>query len=248
MAYPQFKSKRLPEITYKIHHSSPEIMPILDWHTPASKIVPTREGRFAIFKRQIEAGKRLDMSEVFGYDSAFFLEKTPITVLYEGDKDPVTDPKGVWMSDSPMEHYGMTQLAARARPGKVLVGGLGLGILSNLLADRDDITEVVVVEKSPEVIKLVKPYLHPKVKLIEGDFLREVQELDLKGEEFQTVIADIFKTGTERELFEDTRSTMEDSYPEARHLFWGFQDEYDEDRIRYWLLGREIIEKRGEQR
>lgn len=239
--YPHFK--RLPKITYRIHHS-PEIMPIEQWHTVATKIPPAREGKFAIFKREIEAGKRLDMSPVFGYDSALFLEKTPITVLYEGDKDPATDPKGVWMSDSPFEYYGMAQLAARAKPGRVLVGGLGLGILSNLLADRDDITEVVVVENSPEVIKLVKDHLQPKIKVIEGDFLREMWELDQRGEEFQTVIADIFKTVEEKELFEDARDTMEDTFPEARHLFWSFQDQYDEDRIRYWLLGREIIEKR----
>lgn len=248
MKYPQFKPSKLPKISYKIHHSSPEIMPIEQWHTIVTKIPPAKEGKFAIFKREIEAGKRLDMSPVFGYDSALFLEKSPITVLYEGDKDPATDPKGVWMSDSPFEYYGMTQLAARAKPGRVLVGGLGLGILSNLLADREDITEVVVVEISPEVIKLLKPYLHRKVKVVEGDFLKEMWELERKGEEFQTVIADIFKTAEQKELFEDTRDTMTDSFPEARHLFWAFQDEYDEDRVRYWLMGREIMEKREAQK
>jgi hypothetical protein len=115
----------------------------------------------------------------------------------------------------------------------VLVGGLGLGILSNILAGKDDISEVVTVESSPEVIDLVKPYLRPKVKVVQGDFLEEMARRD--GEDFHTVIADIFKSSKERGLYETTRLVMEDHFPEARHLFWAFQKEYDNEMWQLWL-------------
>lgn len=216
---------------------SHKIMPVEHWETMVTKIPPARKGRFAIFKRLVQPGDCSQMNDVFGYEEVCFLIEASITLLYEGNKEPRIDPEGIWMSDAPAEYYGMHELAARAKSGRVLVGGLGLGILPNLLAFRDDITEVVIVEKSPEVVELVKAYLHPKVKLIEGDFLQEMPKLKLVGQEFQTVIADIFKTAKEKELYDKTKFIMEDSYPTARRLFWAFQDEYDIEHLNWWLLG-----------
>jgi len=228
----------ISEITESLKH----ILPIQEWETVASKIPPAKSGKFSVVKRSIGEGKCLPMNDVFGYRDTCFLKDTTITVLYEGETDPKTDPKGVWMSDSPFETYGMAQLAARTKPGKVLVGGLGLGILSNLLANRENIDQVIVVEKSPEIVRLVKDYLHPKVKVIEGDFLEAIWKLEREGKEFSTVIADIYKTcgEEEKELYEATRDTMMDSFPDAEHLSWCFQDEYEEDKIRYYLLEKKL--------
>lgn len=58
------------------------------------------------------------------------------------------------MSNTPAEvndHYKFIQKAQ----GKVLIGGLGLGMVLKCLLDKKDITKVVVVEQSPDVIKLV---------------------------------------------------------------------------------------------
>ena len=218
--------------------SSPAIMPIQEWHTVASPIPAQRCGRFAIIKRHIKAGSELKMYDVFGYDRCIFLRDEVITVLYEGEKDPATDPKGVWMSDSPYEYYGMWQFASRAKPARVLLGGLGLGILANLLAQRADISFITAVELSPEVIRMVRPYLSPKVRVIPGDFLRVIYNLEASGDQFGTVIADIFKTGEETVLFEDVGVAMEDCYPEAEHLFWAFQERYEAQKLYYWELGR----------
>jgi len=220
------------------------LMAIQHWETVASRIPERRIGRFSIVKRPIKSGTQLPMHGVFGYDYAFFLVDATTTILYEGEKDPVTDPGGIWMSDTPFEYYGMSQLANRARPGRVLVGGLGLGILANLLARRQDISEVVAVEISPEVIQLVKPYLHPKVKVIQGDFIDVMYDLKRKGEEFGTVIADIFRTCREEELFKDVEMAMDDTYPDAEHLFWCFQQSYERDKIRLYLIWEEIRRER----
>jgi len=215
------------------------IFPVQEWTTIATKIPAQRIGKFGVFKRPVKEGHTLDMHGVFGYVRCLFLQPTTITVLYEGEKDPATDPKGIWMSDSPFEYWGMWQFAGRVKPGRVLLGGLGLGILANFLAMREDIKEVVVVELSPEVIKMISPYLHPKVKVLQGDFAKLMVELSRKGEKFDSIVADIFKgVAEEKELYEDVRMTMEDWFPEAQHLFWYFQENYEDDKIFYYYAAK----------
>lgn len=60
------------------------------------------------------------------------------------------------MSNTPAEvndHYKFIQKAK----GKVLIGGLGLGMVLKCLLEKKDVTKVVVVEQSTDVIKLVAP-------------------------------------------------------------------------------------------
>jgi len=55
--------------------------------------------------------------------------------------------------------------------GRILVNGLGLGVLLKALLNKPDVTEVTVIEKSEDVIKLVAPtYLTDKrVTIINAD-------------------------------------------------------------------------------
>lgn len=71
------------------------------------------------------------------------------------------------MSNTPAEindHYKFIQKAQ----GKVLVGGLGLGMVLKCLLEKESVTKVVIVEQSPDVIKLVAPaYTNdPRVKIV----------------------------------------------------------------------------------
>lgn len=71
------------------------------------------------------------------------------------------------MSNTPAEvndHYKFIQKAQ----GKVLIGGLGLGMVLKCLLDKNDVTKVVVVEQSPDVIKLVaSSYTNdPRVEIV----------------------------------------------------------------------------------
>ena len=217
------------------------ILPVCNWHTTAGKLPEQSRGSFKIVKRHIEEDKQLDMNGIFGYQSVYFCcPDNAINVLYDGDKDPASDPGGVWMSDSPYEYYGMAQLAARARPGKVLVGGLGLGILANMLANREDIDGVTVVELSDEVIHMVKPHLHPKVKVVHGDFLGEMSKLERQGIQFDTVVSDIYKScgPEEDDLFIDTNMAMEENFPDAEILHWCFQERYENELLMIHLASR----------
>ncbi|MCD6255759.1 MAG: hypothetical protein J7J44_05750 [Deltaproteobacteria bacterium] len=219
------------------------ILPVYEWRTVASRIPEMRKGKFKIVKRPIKAGSMLDMHGVFGYDRCLFLKDSVITVLYEGDLDPARDPKGVWMSDSPFEYYSMWEFVARTKPSRVLIGGLGLGILANLLALRSDIESIKVIEISKEVIEMISPYLNPKVHVIQGDFLRVIRDLRMEGEEFDTVIVDIFKSGDDVELYEDCKLAVFDAYPDAELLFWAFQKEFENEQVSYWLAVREVQQR-----
>jgi hypothetical protein len=79
----------------------------------------------------------------------------------------------VIMSDTPPEikdHYKVLS-EARIRGGRVLINGLGLGMVLKGVLSSPDVTCVDVVENSPDVIKLVAPaYLtDPRVNIHQGD-------------------------------------------------------------------------------
>lgn len=150
----------------------------------------------------------------------------------------------IWMSDSPSEYFAMLDLVNRILPKydsnnklikqNVLVGGLGLGLIVHLLKLRKDIDKVFVIEKDNNIIKLVKPYtksLYPEktVKIILGDFLKDLKtlsKLDKYKNLFDVIIADIWESNIEKEeklLFKLTAEVMEETFPNAQHLYWLYQ-------------------------
>ncbi len=103
--------------------------------------------------------------------------------------------------DDSLLNYWTQQLNALASRGTVLVGGLGLGILANLLAASPQVSKIVVAEISQEVIKLVKPYVHPDVDIVRGDFLQLS-----KSAFWDTVVYDItsnWDSPAKEQLFRD---------------------------------------------
>lgn len=76
----------------------------------------------------------------------------------------------VIMSNTPAEIQDHMKFIRKAS-GKVLVGGLGLGMVLKCLLDNKAVTKVTVVEKSTDVIKLVAPSYteDPRVEIINAD-------------------------------------------------------------------------------
>lgn len=64
--------------------------------------------------------------------------------------------KQLLMSDSPQEMF-LQYDAYKEAKGKVLVGGLGLGMYATMIANKEEVNEVVVVEIDKDIIKLCKP-------------------------------------------------------------------------------------------
>jgi hypothetical protein len=60
------------------------------------------------------------------------------------------------MSNTPDEIRDFRKFVYEAR-GSVLINGLGLGVLLKALIEKTEITDITVIEKSADVIKLVAP-------------------------------------------------------------------------------------------
>lgn len=93
------------------------------------------------------------------------------------------------MSDTAMERKTNRQFVNNAK-GRVLIAGLGVGLIIQAIIDKEEVTEVVVIEKYQDVIDLVEPiFKHPKLKVICADIF----EYDMpKEEKFDAIYFDIW--------------------------------------------------------
>ena len=109
---------------------------------------------------------------------AYFKEKFPfISLEYKG----VT-----WMSITPNEIETM-QLAVNSAYGRVIVYGLGLGYYPYMISLKNEVKEIVIIEKDKNIIELFNKYLLPqfehkeKIKIINDDafnYMRKENEFD----------------------------------------------------------------------
>ena len=75
----------------------------------------------------------------------------------------------IYMSNTPAEVHDHEDFISRAE-GKVLIAGLGLGMVVQALLDRGKCEKITVVEKSEDVIRLVSPfYQQPTVEIVHAD-------------------------------------------------------------------------------
>lgn len=70
--------------------------------------------------------------------------------LYENEE--------LWMCNHNVDISEHQEIANKCE-GKILIGGLGLGVILKQLQKKDDIIKVIVIDNSPEVIKMVWKYL-----------------------------------------------------------------------------------------
>ena len=96
----------------------------------------------------------------------------------------------VVMSNTPMEIATNMEFINRAK-GRVLINGLGLGMVLSAILKKSDINQVTIIEKSPEVIKLVAPAFqeNSKVSIIQADAFEYIPP---EGENFDVVYHDIW--------------------------------------------------------
>lgn len=95
------------------------------------------------------------------------------------------------MSDTGMERISNKGFINNAK-GRVLIAGLGVGLIIANIIDNPEVTEIVVVEKYQDVIDLVLPkFKNKKLKVICADIDEWKPE---KGEKFDTLYFDIWAT------------------------------------------------------
>lgn len=99
-----------------------------------------------------------------------------------------------WMTNS-FDEWRLYRRLRKAANGVVLLAGLGLGFDALRIARKDNVSQIIIVEKSEEVINLVWPYLpHRKMTLINADIKDYLQTTQKK---FNIIYFDIFPGGCE---------------------------------------------------
>jgi len=131
------------------------VLRIDSWHTPASDYPLKRIGAAEIARRT----KRRGYYRMEGVGGYMFYEVTKPVKTTE-----LTINGETVMTDEPVNWIGMQKLAEHCY-GRVLCGGLGLGLIVHALNKNEKVTEIKVAEINRDVIELVEPLLPSTNKL-----------------------------------------------------------------------------------
>lgn len=121
--------------------------------------------------------------------------------MYDGKYVRLVVNNELMMSDTAMERKTNRHFIDAAK-GRVLIAGLGIGLILEAILDKKQVTEVVVIEKYQDVIDLVHPiFQHKKLQVICADIF----EYDMpKTEKFDCIYFDIWADICEDNLKEMT--------------------------------------------
>lgn len=99
---------------------------------------------------------------------------------------------GVWMTNAVQEIWQMREPLEKVR-GRVLVGGLGLGIFTQLAVGQPDVESVTTIEKSPDIIRLVAAHLDERVRanVVQADLFEYLKAM--KRREYNSAFFDIWQ-------------------------------------------------------
>jgi spermidine synthase len=109
------------------------------------------------------------MEGVGGFEFYRIKGRLPVTGLQQRGDDGRWH---TWMVDDPLHLDGMREAVADLPDGRILVAGLGLGLMLHHMAAQPRFTAITVVELNADVIALVRPTLpvDPRVTIVEGDY------------------------------------------------------------------------------
>ena len=200
-----------------MNEDEPNFLQVYSWETPATKYPLSRRGKVRLFREPYKRGFYI-MEGVRGYDYFTVKRPIPVTSLIVG--------KETWMVDDPMHWYGMQDLA-KAASGKVLVAGLGLGLVIHALEENEAVTAVDVVEIDEDVIELITPLIKmKKTNIINDDFWLYLYKTE---ETYDTCILDIWVYGEDDRVrvgysMIAAMGSVSTKFPSAKIYVWGIRD------------------------
>lgn len=211
---------RLPKAALKQIINNPSTLVIDAWDTPATKYPLEKVGRAKITRSPLRKDFFL-MEGVRGYAKYYLKKPIPVTSLKIG--------RETVMIDDPLQWYGMQDLARHCK-GKVMIGGLGLGLILHALQDNRDVTEIHVIENNFDVIGLMSDNLPPRDKtkwqIIPADVYWYL-DYRAKCQKYDTVVLDIWwGRGSIQIGMEMMVATAKTKYalPDAKLMIWGHRD------------------------
>ncbi len=121
--------------------------------------------------------------------------------MYDGHYCKLIVGNNLVMSDTYMERDTNREFIKKAN-GRVLIAGLGLGMVLNNILDKKEVSEVLVIELYQDVIDLVSPkFKNKKLTIIQGDIF---DWRPAKKEKFDTIYFDIW-TGISTDNLEEIK-------------------------------------------
>jgi hypothetical protein len=203
-----------------------DIVEIAEWKTPATDYPEKEFGGARISRGKYTTGLYHNYG-IRGYE--FFWVDKPIDITsleIKGDRGKWK----TWMVDD-VPHWWSMQNYAKNSYGKVLVAGLGLGLVTGELLNNADVESVTVIELNKDVIGLISPLLpknigNTRLDIKNEDFYKFINETH---EKFDRIIVDLWVTGSEEEtlrvLNEDVKPLsfyIMKLFPDASVVFHGF--------------------------
>lgn len=204
-----------------------EIIEIGEWRTPATDYPEKELGSVRIVHGFYNYGY-FHSYGVRGYKFFRVIKQIPVTSL---EIKEAKDGKiwNTWMVDDPPHQWSM-QDYARNSAGRVLVAGLGLGLVTHELLENIDVDSITIIEKNKDVIDLISPLLpkaeNVKFDIINDDFYVFINET---SRQFDRIIIDLWTTGSCEETIKVLNEEVEPLahyidklFPDTSVVFHGF--------------------------
>jgi spermidine synthase len=179
------------------------------------KIIP--EGELGIAKIKHRTPSKLDCLRSAYHGQT--LEKRPLATL--------TVNGVLMMSDGYEEHRSNSEVVWRSK-GKVLIAGLGIGMVLTEILKRKEVQSVLVIEKYQDVIDLVVHHLpSKKLSWICADIFDWKPD---KGEKFDTIYFDIWPNICTDNLIEIAKLHQRFKFYKAKD---GWMGSWNQDLLRW---------------
>ena len=165
----------------------------------------------------------------------------PQTGFFTEDfKAPIVEENGrEWMTVTPSEIHTMTA-DIEAAFGRVAVFGLGLGYYAFMASEKENVTQVVVLEREESVISLFEEFILPqvpngqKVTVIKADAYEYARSMG--QEHFDCAYVDIWHDVLDGVNMYLRMKRMEQYSPGTKFLYW------IEPSMLAWLRGMALME------
>lgn len=148
----------------------------IDWETPLTGL-ERREGRARLRESYYGRNQRHHLHGVHGAATYKVVDGSmPVMELQILDQRRWQ----TWMVDDPLHWFGMEEKVEDLPSGDVLVAGLGLGLMLHHMSNRrPDLGRITVVERSPDVVKLIRPTLpdDDRVEIVVADFYDHLERV-----------------------------------------------------------------------
>lgn len=132
------------------------------------------------------------------------------------------DQKATWMSIIPHEIETMEEDIKKVN-GKVMILGLGLGYFPYMISLKEDVKEIVIIEREKEIIDLFKENILPlfpnknKIKILKNDAFLALNSNNLN---FDYVYCDLYHDPFDALNIYQKMKNIEKNFPKTKFLYW----------------------------